>query len=434
MRNFYSSAHPRLTSALVSTLMAVLLLGGCGGKNKKHQARGADTSAEPDKVLFERAQDDIKHGRLAVARLTLQTLLNAYPDSEYLAKAKLAIADSYFKEGDTAGLTQAVSEYKDFITFFPYLDEAAYAQMQVGLAHFRRMEKPDRDRSQAQLAEQEFQTFILKYPKHPLADEAAQRLREIQEVLAEGDFRVARFYFLRGSYRASSARLNEIVDRYPLYSKADDALWMLAKSYDRFEKGDYAARFYTRIVRGYPLSGHVDDAKKSLVRLGFPVPQPDTEALARMQREREMDRARPGMLRRSLGILKSGPDVATAAHAGEPDLVPAGEPAGTETLRAGGQAQLAGPGGNSGGGATVQTVVAGPAPEGTPAASAGSATNPESSPEGSTDPAAGDPAAAAPADAKLELPNHQDPSAKKRAANKESTSKKKKGLRKLIPF
>src|SRR3981081_1219800 len=98
---------------------------------------------------------------------------------------------------------------------------------QVVRAHYRRMEKPDRDRSQAQLAEQEFQTFILKYPKHPLADPAGQRLTENQQMPAEGDFRVARFYFLRGSYRASSARLNEIVDRYPLYSRADEALWML---------------------------------------------------------------------------------------------------------------------------------------------------------------------------------------------------------------
>src|ERR1700694_4493945 len=81
MRNFQISSYrrfvPRSGVALSAILTGVLLLGGCGGKNKKQQARGADTSAEPDKVLFERAEDDIKHGRLAVARLTLQTLLNA---------------------------------------------------------------------------------------------------------------------------------------------------------------------------------------------------------------------------------------------------------------------------------------------------------------------------------------------------------------------
>lgn len=430
--------------ALAAGLLAALLLAGCGGKNK-NQARGADTTAEPDKILYERAMDDIKHGRLAVARFALQTLINTYPDSEYLAKAKLAIADSFFKEGDTAGLKQSISEYKDFGTFFPYLEEAAYAQMQVGMAHYRMMEKPDRDRSEAMVAEQEFQTFLLKFPKDKLADQAAQRLREIQEVLAEGDYRVGLFYYRRGSYRASTARLVEVVDRYPLYSHADEAMWMLAQSYDRFEKSDYAARYYTRIVRDYPLSNHFENAKNKLVKLGYPVPQPDATVLARMQQERELGRQRPGILKRSLGILRSGPDVSSAAHTGAPDLIPAGEPTGTETLHAGAQATIVGSGagvsgsasgtavsasGSSGG--PVQTVAAGPpGPEGTPSAATGnsSASDPASAENASSDPAAqsGDPNA--------QLPNHADPHAKKSAdKSKESTSKKKKGLRKIIPF
>ena len=147
--------------------------------------------------------------------MALQTLINTYPDSEYLAKAKLAIADSYYKEGGTAGLKQSIVEYKDFITFFPFLDEAPYAQMQIGMAHYRQMEKPDRDHAEAVEAEAEFQTFLEKYPNSPLAPQAEQRLRETQEVLAEGNFRVARFYFMRGAYKAAGARLLELTNRYP---------------------------------------------------------------------------------------------------------------------------------------------------------------------------------------------------------------------------
>ena len=101
--------------------------------------------------------------------MCIRDRINTYPDSEYLAKAKLSVADSYYKEGGTSSTTQAISEYKDFITFFPFLDEAAYAQMQVGMAHYRMMEKADRDSTQAQAAEDEFQAFILKYPQSPLA-------------------------------------------------------------------------------------------------------------------------------------------------------------------------------------------------------------------------------------------------------------------------
>ncbi len=188
----------RKSACLVVCLAAGLAMTGCFGHKNTNAQTGAGTSAEPDKVLFERADNDIKHGRYDVARLTLQTLINTYPDSEYLAKAKLAMADSYYKEGGTSGMTQAVAEYQDFITFFPFLDEAAYAQMQIGMAHYRRMEKPDRDRNEALEAEAAFQTYLEKYPTSELTPQVQQRLREVQEILAVGDFQVASFYYCGG--------------------------------------------------------------------------------------------------------------------------------------------------------------------------------------------------------------------------------------------
>src|SRR5205814_4308650 len=147
-------------------------------KKRVNKSTSAENTAEPDKILYDKAMDDVKHGRHEVGRLNLQTLINTYPDSEYLAKAKLAIADSYYKEGGTANTTQAIQAYMDFGVFFPMLPEAAYAQLQVAMAHYRQMEKPDRDRTQARVAEDAFQTFLEKYPKDPLADKAAQRSEE----------------------------------------------------------------------------------------------------------------------------------------------------------------------------------------------------------------------------------------------------------------
>src|SRR5262249_25495152 len=154
---------------------------------KKAQQDELASSPTPDKVLYDRAQEDLKHNRYVEGRLALQTLINTYPDSEYLAKAKLSVAESYFKEGGTSNLTQAIAEYKDFETFFPFPDEAAYAQMQVGMCHFKMMEKADRDSSQAELAESEFQAMLLKYPQSPLVPQAEQRLREVQEIIADGE-------------------------------------------------------------------------------------------------------------------------------------------------------------------------------------------------------------------------------------------------------
>jgi len=405
----------RHTHKIWIVVLAATLLGGCFGKKKNAPVAG--TSTEPDKVLYGKATDDIKHGRYTVGRLGLQTLINTYPDSEYLAKAKLAIGDSYYKEGGTAGLKQSIVEYKDFITFFPFLDEAPYAQLQVGMAHYRQMEKPDRDHAEAVQAEAELQTFLEKYPNSPLAPQAEQRLRETQEVLAEGNFRVARFYYIRGGYRAAGARLLDLTNRYPLYSQADQANWMLGQIYEKTEHNDIAARYYGRIVKDYPLSALAGDAKNKLTKFGVPVPPADPAAVARMQKD-ESSADRPGILGRSLNLVRTRPDVSTASHTGAPTMTPSGE-MGDETLSFGTlPTATIGVGSASGSTATVETVT--PGSSGSLPAPAASSSDPG--------PASSDPA---PDTAQPASSSSPAPAADK---SQESTSKKKKGIHKVIPF
>jgi len=306
-------------------------------------------STEPDKVLYDRAVSDIKKGHYIEGRLSYQTLINTYPDSEYLAKAKLGVADSYFKEGGTSNITQAVQEYKDFITFFPFLDESAYAQMQVAMAHYRMMEKPDRDKTQAENAEDEFQTFLLKYPQNPLVPKAEQNLREVQEILADSQFRVARFYYLKLNYAASAARLIDLSQRYPLYSQSDEALWMLGDVYERAKQAskneddknhwaDLAAECYRRVIKDYPLSRWAASAKSQLQAMGMPVPAPDPNAAAEMRKEQmyRKQHRQMAMVRLPTAMMKSSPDVSTAAHSGQPNLnAPDDAISATEILRPG---------------------------------------------------------------------------------------------------
>ena len=154
-------------------------------------------SKQPDKELFDKALIAMKKGKFDVARLDLQTLLNTYPESEYQMRAKLLVGDSWFKEGGTAALTQAEAEYKDFITFFPNTPEAAEAQMKVADIYYMQMEKPDRDPKNAQQAEQEYRNMIQQFPDSTFVPRAKQRLREVQEVLAERQYQVGSFCHAR---------------------------------------------------------------------------------------------------------------------------------------------------------------------------------------------------------------------------------------------
>src|ERR1700722_2801437 len=165
-------------------ILAAFLDVSCGFKRKKYENPITKDTQQPDKKLFDKAIKDIEHGHFEVARLTLNTLINTYDTSEYLAKAKLAVADSWYREGGTHGLSQAEAEYKDFILFYPAMEEAAESQEKICMIHYKQMEKADRDPNNALRAEQECRQLVVQFPNSKFVPEAEQRLREIQEVLA----------------------------------------------------------------------------------------------------------------------------------------------------------------------------------------------------------------------------------------------------------
>src|SRR6202795_812174 len=215
-------------------VLGMLLVITIGCTNKKSVNPLANVgSKQPDKVLFDKAMDAMKHNRFDVARITLQTLINTYPDSEFIARAKLAVGDSWHAEGGTASLAQAEQEYRDFETFFPNMPEAAEAQLKIANIQYQQMEKSDRDYTHAKRAEDEYRNLIMQYPDNPkLVKEGKERLLEVQKVLADREFNIGKFYYLRLSYPASIARLKTLVEKYPLYSRADEALYLLGQNYE----------------------------------------------------------------------------------------------------------------------------------------------------------------------------------------------------------
>jgi outer membrane protein assembly factor BamD len=313
-----------LQKVLVILVLCTGLLGSCGFHRKKYDNPISKDTRQPDKVLFDKSVSDIEHGRFEVARITLNTLINTYDQSEFLAKAKLAIADSWYREGGSHGLAQAEAEYKDFILFYPTMEEAPEAQMRICDIHYKQMDKADRDSTQALRAEDECRNLITTFPNSKFVPEAQQRVREVQEAIAQGEFMVGDFYHHKGSNPASANRMARLVDQYPLYSGADEALWEMADSWTKM--GGSTNRFkqravdaYSRIVRDYPLSARVDDAKRRLKELEAPIPEADPAALARMQYDKDHP-VKHGYFAKALNMVQRGPDVSKAARTGTPAM------------------------------------------------------------------------------------------------------------------
>jgi outer membrane protein assembly factor BamD len=306
--------------------------------SQKDDALASVTSSQPDKELFDRAMIAMKKGKFDIARLDLQTLLNTYPDSEYQMRAKLAIGDTWYKEGGTAAMQQAEEEYKDFITFFPDKPEAAEAQMKVADIYYKQMEKPDRDPTNAIRAQEEYRAMILQYPDSSLIPQAKQRLREVQEVLGDHEFNIGAFYQTRMNYAAATARLQSVIDTYPLYSRVDEALLDVGDAYsaqarniatmrldpaakERLQKlfQNRAAQAYDRVVVEYPMAPHADDARDRLEAMNLPVPTPSQEQIADSAAI-EQSRAPVNLKYKAFLLITARPSTVQAARVGEPSL------------------------------------------------------------------------------------------------------------------
>ncbi|MDE1155786.1 MAG: outer membrane protein assembly factor BamD [Acidobacteriaceae bacterium] len=304
----------------------------------------------PDKQLYDKALGQVKSGHFEVARMDLQTLLNTYPDSQYQMRAKLAIADSWYREGGSAALAQAEQEYKDFITFFPNAPEAAEAQMRVGDIYFKQMDVPDRDYAKAISAETEYRTMLKQYPDAPpeILKQAKQKLRDVQEVLATREANIAAFYAGRENWPAAIARYDTVVDTYPQYSHMDDVLigigdaWgaearkmratpvcapgvkvycmtEAAKSRLEQEFDTKSATAYRQVVLEHSASLHVEDAKERLNAMNQPIPTPTADEVAASE-ALEGSRAQYTMYNRLKLLMVHSPDTVTAAQIGEPLL------------------------------------------------------------------------------------------------------------------
>lgn len=252
-----------------------------GGEDKYADLTGAAIAGR-DRVLFEEAAKEVRKGRHDTGRLLFATIINTYPDSPFLALAKLAIADSFFLEGTTSALIQAAQAYQDWLTFFPTDPLADDASLKVAEAEMRQMGLSDRDISHARKAEQRLKVLLQQYPKSPLRPTVEARLAEVQENLAMHNLQVGRFYqdvkysTGKGGLKGAQSRFKEIVDKYPCFSYNDEVFFRLATTYQVEEEPDEAARYYQKLVQEFPESEYIEKARQQLDIIGAPIPEKST--------------------------------------------------------------------------------------------------------------------------------------------------------------
>jgi outer membrane protein assembly factor BamD len=219
--------------------------------------------ASSDEALFRTGEQFIKKDP-EKARLYLRQVIDSFPKSFYAQRAKLAIADSYFYQGDEGSMIMAASEYRDFISNFPLSPSAPYAQLQIALSYFEKILKPGRDQTKTEQALQEFRRLVTDYPLSEQAKISREKIKICEDYLAEHTLSIGKLYFKRKAYRATVSRLKDILSNYPAYSGLDEVFFVLGESYYKMDQIEESIPYYTKLISDYPQSKYAEKAQERM--------------------------------------------------------------------------------------------------------------------------------------------------------------------------
>lgn len=258
-------------------------LGIFGGGNDEYEELIGNVTPGRDRELFIVATREIRKSNYEVGRLLFQTIITTYPDSPYLPMAKLAVADSFYLEGETSNLIQAAAGYQDWLTFFPTHPLADKVLLKIAECEMRQIGLPGRDSTRAKRAEQRLKAFFQQYPNSPVAQEAQKRLLEVQDNLGLHSLNIANYYYTlsvgqqKSGLKGAQSRYREILEKYPNFTFMDEPLYKVAVTYQIEEETDEAIKYYQRLVRDYPYSDYIEKAKEQLRLMGASIPLPNPE-------------------------------------------------------------------------------------------------------------------------------------------------------------
>jgi outer membrane protein assembly factor BamD len=249
---------------LLAVVAALAVVPACGSQTRNTVPAG---TSEPDKFLFDKGTAALNSKKWLTAREFFKQVTETYTQSPYRPDAKLGIGDTYLGEGTAEALVLAINEFKEFLSFYPTHRRADYAQLKLGMAHFRQMRHPQRDQTETRETLREFEAFVARYPTSSLMPEAKQRLREARDRLSESDYLVGYFYYRQKWYVGAIDRFKAVLKDDPEYTGRDAVYYYLADSLVKMKLEAEALPYLEKLIAEFEQSEYLVEAQKRVTEL-----------------------------------------------------------------------------------------------------------------------------------------------------------------------
>jgi outer membrane protein assembly factor BamD len=252
----------REARAWVAGALLALALAGC---NLLPDVKD-ETAGWTAEKLYSTAHDSMLEGNYTRAIKLFETLESRYPYGRYAQQAILEGAFANWRNSEQATATAACDR---FIRTYPNHPNVDYAYFLKGLVYFREdqgmfgyvyeLDLAERDPKQMRESFAAFKELVQRFPESRYAQDAEQRMRYLTNAIGMYEVNVARYYYSRGAYIAAANRAQAALIQTPKTASNEQALDLLAKSYDKLGLTQLANDSRQVLAKNFPDSVYVKD-------------------------------------------------------------------------------------------------------------------------------------------------------------------------------
>lgn len=256
---------PSLTALARETTVAALvaascLLGACSSGPKDPDA-GKSVA-----TLYEEAREQASAGAYDRAIKLYEKLEGQAAGTLLAQQAQISRAYLHYRQQERA---QALAITERFIKLHPTSPAIDYAYYLQGLINFNddlglfgslmQVDLSERDQQAAKDAYQSFRQVVERYPDSKYAPDSRLRMNYIVNSLATYEVHVARYYYTRGAFVAAANRAQQAVSDFRDSPATEEALYLMAVSYDRLGMKDLRDDAVRVLQKNYPSSNWLKD-------------------------------------------------------------------------------------------------------------------------------------------------------------------------------
>ncbi len=215
---------------------------------------------------FRRGMEALEDKDYREAQEAFNTIILQDPASDYADDAQYYLAESYFRDKD---YKLAAFNYNRLRTSFPNSPFYKQAFFRSGEAYYYSSLSSDRDQRETKFAMDVFRAFGTYYADDSLSMVARDRIAELQNKLAEKDYKTAELYWQMQEYKAALVYYEKVMETYPgtdFYQLATLGRIKALQELNRRNEALDAARKFIDENPGSMLLGQVRQLQQELAR------------------------------------------------------------------------------------------------------------------------------------------------------------------------